>query len=428
MLQSTLGLVRKVSRRISDPKAALSAAARVPELVWRNLTDLARAPRERYWLRQAGFVHYTARGSLAEPVALPGDPLAPRGRRAAERVIDAFHRAGAVARANAPSQWDYARDSFFGPFVRGLESRDVDGVHRILANMFREPVVWGTARMHPSWPAEFARRPRDHYLPLRATDMLCSLGEAVGVRAAPSIEQACDFERYATGFRIDLAALVAEIERAADLDLSFPEMLGAIGVRVAGRFLTLDSLIHSYSLFRLRELGASSDSSIVEIGGGYGCMGLLFARAGLSNYEIVDLPFMNAVQGYFLLNTLPEDEVRLFGEDVPADRPVTRVSPHWTFHERLDRSVDHVINVNSLPEIGVDEAREYLRTIGRVARRSFVSLNQEAGSHVPGIGRQGRVADLATEVGTLHRVARWRWWMEQGYVEEHYVPSDRVSR
>jgi hypothetical protein len=107
---------------------------------------------------------------------------------------------------------------------------------------------------------------------------------------------------------------------------------------------------------------------------------------------------------------------------------VTRVSPHWTFHERLDRSVDHVINVNSLPEIGVDEAREYLRTIGRVARRSFVSLNQEAGSHVPGIGRQGRVADLATEVGTLHRVARWRWWMEQGYVEEHYVPSDRVSR
>lgn len=426
MLQTTLGLVRKVTRRIAQPRRVVSAAARMPERVWNTLADLARARRERYWLRQAGFIHYTARGSLAEPVAVPADPLTPRGRRAAERVATAYRRASEVALANAPSQWDLARDSFFGPFVRALESRDVDTVHRILANMFREGVVWGTARMHPSWPAEFARRPRDHYLPLRATDMLCSLGEAVGVRAAPSIEQACDFERYATGFRVDLAALVGEIEQAARLDLSFPEILGAMGVRVAGRFFTLDSLIHSYSLYRLRELGATNRSSIVEIGGGYGCMGLLFARAGLGDYEIVDLPFMNAVQGFFLLNTLPEESVRLFGEDSPAGhsphRPVTRVSPHWTFHERADRSVDFVINVNSLPEIGVEEARAYLGTIGRVTRDTFVSLNQEAGSFVPGIGRQGRVADLAAATGTLRRVARWRWWMEQGYVEEHYRP------
>jgi hypothetical protein len=424
MLQSTFGLVLKVSRRITDPRRAWSVATQVPARVWRKLADLARARRERYWLRQAGFIHYTARGSLAEPVAVPGDPLTPRGRRAAERVVEAYRRASDVARANAPSQWDFARDSFFGPFVSALESRDVDTVHRILANMFREGVVWGTARMHPSWPAEFARRPRDHYLPLRATDMLCSLGEAVGVRAAPSIEQACDFERYATGFRIDLAGLVSDIEEAANLDLSFPQMLGAIGVRVADRFFTLDSLIHSYSLFRLRELGATANSSFVEIGGGYGCMGLLFARAGLGDYTIVDLPFMNAVQGYFLLNTLPEEEVRLFGEDAPSDRPVTRVAPHWAFHDLADRSVDYVINVNSLPEIGRAEAADYLRTIGRVTREMFVSLNQEAGSVVPGIGRQGRVADLAEDTGTLQRVARWRWWMEQGYVEEHYRPVE----
>ena len=149
-------------------------------------------------------------------------------------------------------------------------------------------------------------------------------------------------------------------------------------------------------------------------------MAALASRAGLNRYTIYDLPWVNAIQGYILIRVLGHENLRLFGE-----RGAGRISvePFWRFRESAPRSVDYVVNVNSLPEIGGDTARAYIRSIADLQPRAFLSVNQEAMSQTVVGTRQHRVADLVAAEGRLRRVSRSLWWMEQGYVEELFEPS-----
>src|SRR5204863_578259 len=142
--------------------------------------------------------------------------------------------------------------------------------------------------------------------------------------------------------------LAVAVEERTGLDISFPRVGAAYGCQVAGRFLSIDSLVHSYVVYRLRQIGATGSDRFVEIGGGYGALASMFGRNGFTDYTIVDLPWVNLLQGYFLIMGMPPDTVSLFGE---PERDM-KVLPFWTFADLPDRSVDYVINTDSLPEIG----------------------------------------------------------------------------
>ncbi|HUR53672.1 MAG TPA: hypothetical protein VMZ71_06055, partial [Gemmataceae bacterium] len=157
---------------------------------------------------------------------------------------------------------------------------------------------------------------------------------------------------------------------------------------------------------------------VVEVGGGYGCLALLAHRAGVREYAIFDLPWVNALQGYFLLRSLPEGIVRLYGESGGT----LRVLPYWKLDDEPAKSCGVAVNTDSLPEMGRDTAAGYLPKIGRVARRAFLSINQEAMAHVPGVGPQQCVSQLVDEFGGFAAVGRQRYWMRQGYAEEVYRP------
>jgi len=79
-----------------------------------------------------------------------------------------------------------------------------------------------------------------------------------------------------------------------------------------------------------------------------------------------------------------------------------------------------------MPEMDAGIARDYIRTIGSIVRRGFLSINQEAMAPAPG-GAQHWVHDLARSDGSLVCRSRSRWWMEQGYVEELYEPRGATS-
>jgi hypothetical protein len=98
------------------------------------------------------------------------------------------------------------------------------------------------------------------------------------------------------------------------------------------------------------------------------------------------------------------------------------VLPYWALHRLPERSIQLVVNVNSLPEIGYATAREYVIDIGRVSRTGLLSINQEARAQTVHGTRQLRVWDLVREVGGLELAGRHPFWMEQGYVEELYRP------
>jgi putative sugar O-methyltransferase len=178
-------------------------------------------------------------------------------------------------------------------------------------------------------------------------------------------------------------------------------------------------LLHSYTLHRLQQLGVDKEEQVVEIGGGFGCLAQLSARAGYQRYAIYDLPWVNAIQGYYLIMSLPPDTVRLYGETEGS----IEVNPFWKFESLADNSIDCVVNTDSLPEMGRHTAFGYIQEVRRVLKGVFLSINQEAKADNAGVGHQNSVAELVSEAGGLKRLVRCLYWMRQGYVEEVYAPS-----
>src|SRR5439155_9931646 len=166
-------------------------------------------------------------------------------------------------------------------------------------------------------------------------------------------------------------------------DPSFPAVGSAYGFTISGHLYTIDSLTHAYNAFRVRQL-AGGPGTAFEIGGGYGCLALMAYRAGFRDYAVFDLPWVNALQGYFLVRSLPEGTIRLYGESGGG----VRVLPYWALDAEPDKACDVLVNTDSLPEMGHDTAKGYLPRIRRVTRTAFLSVNQEAKAYVPGVGPQ----------------------------------------
>jgi hypothetical protein len=366
-------------------------------------------------------IHPPINPPLAPIVMLDPDLLDARSHEAAARVVDAYHAAMQVSQAASPSMWA-AIEAQHAEFFIAVRARDLTTVQQTLARLFHTSLIWGLGRVHPQTPVHI-REGQPQGVQIQVTDALVSLAEATGVSRITSIEQE-GIERHLAALQGDIDALLAALIERTGLDVDMPDAGANYGCRIAGRRVSIDTLVHAYTAYRLRQLGIEANERIVEIGGGYGCLAFVCRRNGYADYTIVDLPWVNLIQGYLLIMSLPPESVSLFGE---ADRPV-KVRPFWEFAGLADRSVDVVINTDSLPEIGAETGRRYIADIARVTRRCFLSINQEATTEYPGVGRQLHVNALCGEEPRLRLLHRHRYWMRQGYVEELFAPAGAGSR
>jgi hypothetical protein len=361
-------------------------------------------------------MHVALNATLAPVVVLDFDAVDDRSRTAAARAVAAYRAAMAAPEAPAPSMWRGVEEQH-AAFLTAARAGDVETALDSLRRMFHMHLVWGLGRVHPQTPVDLASG-ETAGLQIQLADALVSLGEATGASLITNIEQQ-GREVHFAALRVDLDALLSAVITRTGLDVDMPAAGGLYGCVVAGRRVTIDTLVHAYTAYRLKQLGVGGGERIVEIGGGYGCLSHSCRRNGFSDYTIFDLPWVNVLQGYFLIMTLGAEEVSLFGE---PDRPV-KVRPFWEFAALADRSVDVVINTDSLPEIGAETARKYIAGIARVTRRCFLSINQEAMMDYPGVGRQQHVNGLVAREPGLRLLHRHRYWMRQGYVEEIFAPA-----
>jgi hypothetical protein len=361
-------------------------------------------------------MHMPIDPALAPIVMLEPDAPDQRSMQAARRVVDAYHAAMRSAQAPAPSMWG-AIEQQHAEFFAAVKSRDITTVQSTLARLFHTPLIWGLGRVHPLTPVHI-KSGQPEGVQIQVTDALVSLAEATGSARITCIEQQ-GVPAHLAALRVDVHALLDAIVQRTRLDVEMPKVGGNYGCTIAGRQVSIDSLVHAYTPYRLRQLGVEPRERIVEIGGGYGCLAYVFRRNRFEDYTVVDLPWVNLLQGYVLIMTLPADDVSLYGE---PDRPV-KVRPFWEFSRLADRSVDVVINTDSLPEIGEETGRRYIADIARVMRHYFLSINQEAMVEYPGVGHQLHVNGLAAEEPRLALLHRQRYWMRQGYVEEVFAPA-----
>jgi hypothetical protein len=380
----------------------------------------APAPADPAGFFPVALIHLPINPTLAPIAMLEPDPLDGRSREAAERVVGAYHAAMAVHRAAAPSMWA-AIEGKHAAFFTAVRKRDVPSVQQTLVRLFNTPLIWGLGRVHPDTPAHI-RAGQPEGVQIQVTDALVSLAEATGAARITSIEQQ-GVDAHLAALHVDVNALLAAVVERTGLEPGMPETGENYGCLIAGRKVSIDSLVHAYTAYRLNQLGVKPDDRIVEIGGGYGCLAYVCRRNGCGDYTIVDLPWVNVLQGYVLVMSLPPGSVSLFGE---KDAPV-KVRPFWEFGGLANRSVDVVINTDSLPEIGEATGRQYLADIARMIRRYFLSINQEAMAEYPGVGRQLHVNGLAAEQPGLRLLHRQRYWMRQGYVEEVFAPVEPTA-
>jgi|UPI00036CB955 hypothetical protein len=339
------------------------------------------------------------------PVAFAPPRPGPEDETIARRLIAAW-RSGAgrsPAQADNEGMWA-ARAQGFSAFHSALRTGDAAMLADLLNNLFQSHLAHGIAMGRT-----MATLARQAPTPFSASwcDRLLRLSEALGLAHVRSPEQG-DYTAPLAG------ALVQQIEPGrleAELGfpLVFPDVGAPFGVRYGAGILPEHAFSHAYAAWRIGRLG--DFGSVVEIGGGFGGLAW-FLRRPCRRYTILDLPFTNVLQGWFLLKA--GLDLSLAGEPEAA----IRVLPWWDIER--DESYDLAINQDSIPEMPPETAAMYITRIRTIAPM-FYSINQEAAAPNTDDFRQVVVPDLIAQDGGYRRLNRQLFWMRDGYVEEVYA-------
>jgi hypothetical protein len=361
--------------------------------------------------------------SLIVPDLQPTD----RDRLIAERLLGAYAkcRADEAARRSTPKPdvWSRIREQQSG-FLQILDSNDPSTLAGYLCNMSRHAATTGTVQ----GDLEFKRIRKSssyrRFITLQAKDKLVSLAEAVGAIPCENPEQGA----WGKSLHVDIDLLVEKIEQVLGLDISPPPIDGGLlKIRSAKALFNERDLNALFAAWRLKQILARTEAaSICEIGAGSGRVAYWSHRLGFSSYAILDLPHINVIQGYYLLKSLPDARMILYGE---SDRiQVTNriaILPYFRIDAIEPDQFDLVLNQDSFPEINRDTVLEYLVWIKKASRQFFCSINHESRPRSAGGDLQISVPELVGEVGGYRRVSRVPYWLRRGYVEELYTITDR---
>ncbi|MDH3737716.1 MAG: putative sugar O-methyltransferase [Alphaproteobacteria bacterium] len=299
-------------------------------------------------------------------------------------------------------------------YIAALEEHSFAQLRVIFNRLLKDDLLEGMGHAEALFVDEAKNPYCRNYFQLRTIDALMSLGEALGVYAAPNAIQ-MSLGGYIEHMNPDTSRLTEKIETALGFSIGMPKF-GNPPVIDTNLRLNPDSIRHAYTIHRLKVLGADENTRILEIGGGYGMAALLAHRAGLRNYMILDIPYVASLQGAYLGGSIGEDRVVLAGAASEWMEDSIQIASPDRIDQLPDRFIDFVVNTDSIPEMPHTVAQDYISSILRICQGVFLSINQESKT-VHGDLQQGAVRELMAERGYAPS-HRFRHWLEQGYVEE----------
>ena len=166
--------------------------------------------------------------------------------------------------------------------------------------------------------------------------------------------------------------------------LEIPRIGNPWGYVIEGRVIAPKATrFHAVATESRRLLEGINRPVAAEIGGGYCGMAYFLLRdAPQTVYVDFDLPETLAIAAYYLLATLPERRIYLYGEGpLPTQSRLDDFDavllPHFALPTLADRSIDLWINTFSLSEVPWDTLQEYIRQIERTARGHFYHNNMD---------------------------------------------------
>ena len=147
-----------------------------------------------------------------------------------------------------------------------------------------------------------------------------------------------------------------------------------------------DDIYHSWFIINQLNHLKKEHPIICEIGSGYGGLASKIKnKIKKSKIIIFDLPEVNAVQSYYLLNTFPEQKILgyqdflQYGSKILEEDFDFLVMPGWTANDLLrSKIVDAFINVRSMMEMNRSVIENYFKVIQSSLREDgvFVCINR----------------------------------------------------
>jgi hypothetical protein len=248
-------------------------------------------------------------------------------------------------------------------------------------------------------------------------DQLVSLGEALSVLPAENPEQG-ENGNWGKNIQRRPADVLERIEDKLGISIWPPlGIMPVSGLAFDNGALHYRHINALYTAVRARDL-SGPDDAISEYGGGIGLIPLYLHRFGRKNYTLYDLPIVNALSAYFLINALGDEAVCLEGE--PEKLNAVKIRTGESCRRATDRAFTLTLNQDSFPEIDETIVRGYLGQIRRTTTKYFLSINHEVEHPKTSEAKHVNVSTLLTTDAGFHRFYRMPYWLRRGYVEELY--------
>jgi hypothetical protein len=389
--------------------------------LWQSIAYL-RYNKERD-LRLKYMLLHTAVGSYPPVAAELSDELKPTlvDESIAARLIKAFNKAAEDERTIYPASkediWRGLQKGSHAPFLQLLSDENMSALAAYLCNMSRLGISEGLVQGANEYRRIIASRKYRRWLAIFNADRLVALAEALGVLPCENPEQG----KFGFNIYSNLDEVVEKIEKYLQISVIPPDVEGGLfKLRTKKGTINHRDVFAVYTAWMIRELlKGQSTAKVCEIGAGIGKVAYYAHLLGIKSYTIVDLPYVNVLQGYYLIKCLPQANITLYGESKENSDDTIEILPYWSFEQKQNGSYDLTLNQDSFPEIDKATVLNYLKNIKMNTKKYFLSVNQESRAIEPAHDfEQNVVSELAKEAGGFRRVCRVPFWLRKGYVEE----------
>ena len=276
-----------------------------------------------------------------------------------ERIIAAYRRAKrkqpeSGEAFNVSNEWLAIYEHNLGPVMRALLAGDIAELQRMYRNFFRDPCSTGLAGLPINVPNLF----NGGHIKLKYREyIMCD------------VLHRFDLWRTRTGNKYPAAALSA------------PVVGNPYGYTVDGVFVRACGDYQHYYAHAIGELLLSTPNQVVlELGGGFGGLAFYLCRDHPQVTFIgFDLPEATALAAYYLMKSLPNVPIRLYGETELSQEalqaPGILLMPSFEILNMPDKSAAVSFNSYSLAEMSASTVKVYLDEIARITQGYFLHVN-----------------------------------------------------
>ena len=276
-----------------------------------------------------------------------------------ERIIRAYKKAkvdqlSAGEAFNVSNEWLPIYEKNLVSMMRALSSENVDELQRMYQNFFRDPCSMGLVGLPVNMLKVFLDGKIDEkYKKYALADSL----------------HRHDLWKKRTNYKYPIETL------------SSPLVGNPYGYTISGVFVRSGADYHHYYAQEIQQLlNSTRNNTVIELGGGFGghAYFLLCDRPDITYFDF-DLPETLALASYYLLKTLPNRHITLYGEaeslSEPFGSPGIFMMPSFEIMKLRAKSVAVSFNSYSLAEMSPQAIHTYIEQIARITNGYFLHIN-----------------------------------------------------